>query len=243
MLRHSTRCMVLALTALSCTSRDQSVTYSENGVAQNVLAMIPYATSWANGVHADAVLYRIEVRSDTPSDKAPAQVLYSFYSPSDASYMTGTSEPTLAWSGAESQPWPASRPVPLPLPTVRLDFSAVWTTLRTTGISAVSSAALEVNQRNAAPVVAWTVLGQMKDMRESGVYLNALSGDRLYGHTLFEPPTVESQLDKAVSEYRGALRGDATESRGCPASSVAVPTNDPVICFDVRTRRYSARIR
>jgi hypothetical protein len=240
---HSTRNIALALFALACTSGDQRVTYSDDGVAQNVLALIPFATTWARGLHADAVLYRIEVRSDTPSEKPPAQVLYSFYAPSDNSFMTGTSEPTLAWSGAEPQRWPASKPIPLPLPTVPMDFAAAWTLLRTTGIETVSSAVLEVNQRNAAPVVAWTVLGQLKDVREAGVYLNALSGDRMYGHTLFEPPTVDAQTERAVSAYRGALRGNATDNRGCTARSVPVPANNPVICFDVGTRQYSARSR
>ena len=126
----------------------------------------------------------------------------------------------------------------MPLPADFLDFKAAWTKAVDAGVSRVSSAVLEVNQRNSIPVVAWTITGRMPDIRHSAVYIDALTGDRLNPPSLLEPPTSPAPVERAVSAYRGALRGDVAEVTGCEGKAIPVPIRQPVLCFDVVDRAY-----
>ncbi len=224
-----------------CRGKGDHLRYDDEGVATNVLGLVARNTRWARTQQADAVLYRIELRTDAASDNAPTDALYSFYSPASRTFMTATSDPRIPWDGAEAQDWPADRPEPLPLPVVPMDFTEAWQKAQDVGVRRVTSAVLEVNTRNTMPIVAWSILGQVPDIRESGVYLDALSGDRLYPHTLLEPPTSPLPVENAISRYRGALRGEATSSNGCAGKAVAIPAADPVTCFDAVTRAFSVR--
>jgi hypothetical protein len=79
----------------------------------------------------------------------------------------------------------------------------------------------------------------MADQREHGVYIDALSGERLYEHTLDEPPVSPTTLENAQSRYRGALRADRSDTAGCKAGSLAIPAAEPVVCFDPIRSVYS----
>lgn len=229
----------MAVALLGCKRNPDHLTYDADGVAQGVLAMIPHNTEWARTVQYDAVLYRIELRSDVSGDAAPTDALYSYYSPGSQVFLTATSDPRTPWEGAEPQDWPAGRRPPMPLPPVTIDFRAAWAQARTAGITQVSSAVVEVNQKNALPIVAWSIAGTTRDPREQGIYIDALSGDRLYQHTLAEPPIAPASLETAQSRYRGALRQETRGSRGCRSKSFPVPAVDPVVCYDPVRRFYS----
>lgn len=230
--------LAVAVVAAGCRAAPDHLTYDEEGVAQEVLAMIPYNTRWAQDRLPDAVLYRIELRHDAPADSAPAQALYSFYSARRNAFLTATSDPVVPWSGAEPLDWPAGKPAPFPLPPVKMDFREAWRRAAATGIYQVSSAVLEVNQRNGVPIVAWTISGRMADLRERGVYFDALSGERMYAHTLFDPPSTRAMVETAISTFRGALREDVTQDPNCPTRAVPVPARKPVTCFDANRGRY-----
>ena len=223
----------------ACSGPPDHLTYDADGVAQDVLALIPYNTAWAQRRVRDAVLHRIVLRADTPSDRPPTEVLYNFYAPRRKAILTATSDPAVPWSSSEPINLPPDHLPPLPLPPVRIDFREAWRLARAAGISRVSSAVLEVNQRNGVPVVAWTIAGDMPDLRERGVYFDALTGERLYAHTLFDPPTTAAQVEGAISTYRGALRGDVTQDAKCPKRFVPVPSRRPVTCVDVTTGAYA----
>ncbi len=229
---------MLAITLCGCNRAPERLTY-DDGVAHDVLALIAHNTEWAHTIQYDAVLYRIELRTDAPSDAAPTDALYSFFSPGSQVFLTATSDPRTPWEGAEPQAWPTGRRAPLPLPPVTVDFDKAWELARTAGITRVTSAVLEVNQRNALPIVAWSIAGDMRDPREHGVYIDALTGERLYEHTLDEPPVSPASLETAQSRYRGALRGTLRGSRGCKARSLPVPASGPVVCFDPIRRLYA----
>ncbi|MCC7052749.1 MAG: hypothetical protein IT355_05740 [Gemmatimonadaceae bacterium] len=222
-----------------CRAAPEHLSYDDDGVAHDVLALIPFNTKWAQGRIRDAVLYRIELRTDAAGERPPTDVLYSFYAPRRIAVLTATSDPEVPWAGAEPLELPDGRPVPMPLPPVKIDFREAWRLARAAGITRVTSAVLEVNQRNAMPIVAWSFTGQMADIRERGVYLDALTGARLYPHTLFDPPTTIGQVEAAISTYRGALRGDAAQDPRCPPHAVAVPSRRPVTCFDADRRTYT----
>lgn len=239
-IRGATIAAVVAL-VVACAGKVDHLSYDSDGVAKDVLALIPHNTEWARTKQADAVLYRIELRSESPSDAAPTEALYSYYSAGSQTFMTATSDQKIPWAGAEPQSWPAGRPAPLPLPPVTMDFKDAWKVAREAGIKAVSNAVLEVNTGNAVPVVLWAINGAATDMREGGIYLNALSGMRLLRTGLFDPPVVPVMVENAVSEYRGALRGTATAAKGCSGKAVAIPSDNPVVCFDAETRSYSVR--
>ncbi|MES3034782.1 MAG: hypothetical protein V4813_12360 [Gemmatimonadota bacterium] len=224
----------------ACTRKPDHLTYDGSGVAQDVLALIPHNTEWARTVQYDAVLYRVELRADPAGDGAPTDALYSFYSPGSQVFLTATSDPRTPWEGAEPQDWPVARRPPMPLPPVAIDFAAAWTQARNAGITRVSSAVLEVNQRNALPIVAWTITGSTRDPREQGIYIDALTGDRLYQHTLAEPPVSPASLETAQSRYRGALRAGTRGSGGCAAKSFPVPATDAVVCYEPVRRIYSS---
>jgi hypothetical protein len=230
----------IAAVLAGCTRKPDHVSYDADGVAQDVLALIPHNTEWARTVQYDAVLYRIELRSSVASDAAPTEALYSFYSPGSQVFLTATSDPRTPWEGAEPQDWPTTRRAPMPLPPVAIDFAAAWTTARNAGVTQVSSAVLEVNQKNALPIVAWSITGRTPDPREQGIYIDALTGDRLYQHTLAEPPLSPTSLETAQSRYRGALRQNTRGSRGCAPKSFPVPALDPVVCYDPVRRVYSS---
>lgn len=229
----------IAAALTGCTRNPDHLSYDADGVAQDVLALIPHNTAWARTVQYDAVLYRIELRSELSGDGAPTDALYSYYSPGSKVFLTATSDRRTPWEGAEPQDWPPGRRAPMPLPSVRIDFSAAWAQARNAGITQVSSAVLEVNQRNALPIVTWSITGATRDPREHGIYIDALTGDRLYEHTLTEPPISPASLETAQSRYRGALRQDSRSSRGCASKSFPVPMADPVVCYDPVRRIYS----
>ncbi len=230
--------MTIALAA--CVRKPDHLSYDAAGVAQDVLALIPHNTEWARTVQYDAVLYRVELRADGARDGAPTDALYSFYSPGSQVFLTATSDPRTPWEGAEPQDWPAGRRAPMPLPPVAIDFAAAWTQARNAGITKVSSAVLEVNQKNALPIVAWSITGTTRDPREQGIYIDALTGDRLYQHTLAEPPIAPASLETAQSRYRGALRQNSQGAGGCTSKSFPVPAADPVVCYDPVRRIYSS---
>jgi hypothetical protein len=237
-LHHRAVVVLVALTA-GCTSQPERLTYGSDGVAQDVLALIPFNADWAHTIEYDAVLYRIELRNDTPTDRAPTDAYYSFYSPGSKHFLTATSDPRTPWEGAEPQEWPPQRIAPLPLPRVTVDYPKAWQIARTAGIREVSRAVLEVNQKNTLPIVAWSIMGRMPDQREHGVYIDALTGERLYEHTLDEPPVSAASLEKAQSRYRGALRENRRDNFGCKAGSLAIPAAEPVVCFDPIRLVYS----
>lgn len=224
----------------ACKAKVDRLSYDSDGVAKDVLALIPHNDQWARSLQADAVLYRIELRSEAASDSAPAEALYSYYSAGSKTFMTATSDPKIPWAGAEPQDWPADRQPPLPLPPLTLDFKAVWAKAREGGLTKATSAVLEVNQRTMLPIVAWSIAGEMPDMREGGIYFDAVSFERMYHTRLVDPPTSATQLENAMSAYRGALRGDATDGKGCAGKAIAIPTINPVVCFDLADRSYSA---
>ncbi|MBC7562632.1 MAG: hypothetical protein H7305_06910 [Gemmatimonadaceae bacterium] len=227
-----------AVTLAACgPTRPDHVSFDDTGIAQNVLALVPHATSWARSERTDAVLHRIELRA-MPGAEPPTEVLYSFFSHSSRAFMTATSDPTLPWSTAEPQDWPETRPMPMPLPPVTIDFATVWKQAKALGIWNVSSAVLEVNTRNAAPYVFWSINGDTKDFRERGLYFDALTGERLYAHTVLEPTTSTEQVEAVTSRYRGALRGTMTGLNGCKDKAIGVPSADPVVCFDPQRRIY-----
>lgn len=227
---------------VSCSRADPSqMTYDADGVAQNVIAMIPHNTKWARSKAADAVLYRIELRASSPSDAVPTEALYSFYSPSSRTFMTATSDPKIPWAGAEPQPWPADRPAPPPLPTVTLDFAAAWTQAKEAKIEHVTAGVLEVNVQNPMMLTAWSFLGHMPNFEQHGVFFNAITGQRLNELALFDIPSSGIMVQNAVSEYRGALRNDATDTDvGCIKPAVRVPAQQSVVCYNVEARTYSA---
>ena len=73
---------------MSCSGKEPSqLTYDADGVAQNVIALIPHNTKWARSKQADAVLYRIELRVSTASGGVPSEALYNFYSPSSRTFI------------------------------------------------------------------------------------------------------------------------------------------------------------
>jgi hypothetical protein len=222
----------------SCRASPDHLSYDDDGVAQEVLALVPYNTKWARRIAYDAVLYRIELRTGAPGDSVPSEALYTYYSAGTRSFLTATSDPGTPWAGAEPMAWPVRRSAPLPLPSVKIDFKEAWRLASATGIYRVTSAVLEVNRRNGIPIVAWTFTGELSDLRERGVYFDALTGERLYAHTLFDPPTSTRQVEEATSIYRGALRGDIAQDTKCPKRAIAIPARRPVVCFDVERQRY-----
>jgi hypothetical protein len=228
-------------TLAACTSKPPThLTYDADSVATNVLALIAYNTEWARTNQADAVLYRIELRSDGASDTAPTEALYSFYSPGSSTFMTATSDPKIAWAGAEPQPWPADRAAPAPLPRITLDFADAWRQAKAAKISHVTRAVLEVNSGNAVPVNTWSILGQMPRIDEQGVFFNAISGKRINGRLLTEEPSTPRYIDDAIAEYRGALRENSPGSTvGCNGGAVRVPAERSVACYNVVARLYT----
>ena len=233
---------LVLVTTVSCSRTDPSqLTYDADGVAQNVVALIPYNTKWARSKQADAVLYRIELRTSGTSGPAPTDALYSFYSPSSRSFMTATSDPKIPWAGAEPQPWPADRPPPPPLPTVTLDFAAAWRQATEAKVEQVTAGVLEVNSRNPIPVAAWSFMGRMPNFEQHGVFINAITGQRLNELALFDVPSSGIMVQNAIAEYRGALRNDAPDTAGgCTRPAVRVPAENSVVCYDVEARTYSA---
>jgi hypothetical protein len=231
--------VVLAALITGCNNQPERLTYGSDGVAQDVLALIPFNVDWAHTIEYDAVLYRIELRNETPTDRAPTDAFYSFYSPGSQTFLTATSDPRTPWEGAEPQEWPPERSAPLPLPPVTVDYPKAWQIARNAGIRQVTRAVLEVNQKNTLPIVAWSIMGNMQDQREHGVYIDALSGERLYEHTLDEPPVSPATVENAQSRYRGALRANRRDNFGCKAGSLAIPAAEPVVCFDPIRLVYS----
>lgn len=214
------------------------VTFDEAHVAQDVLALLPRATTWARSQRMDAVIYRIELRPIPGVDGAPSEVLYNFFSHSSRAFMTATSDPHLPWATAEPQDWPSARPMPMPLPPVTIDFATIWTRATAVGIWNVTSAVLEVNTRNTMPYVLWSIAGDTKDFRERGLYFDALTGERLYAHAVHEPATSAEQVEAVSSRYRGALRGNVTGPNGCKDKAIGVPSAQPVVCYDAHNRTF-----
>jgi hypothetical protein len=240
LVRHITAVAAFA-PLLACGGKVEHLSYDGDGVAKDVAALIPFNTAWAQSKQPDAVLYRIELRSETPGEGAPTDALYSYFSAGSRTFMTATSDPRLPWAGAEPQDWPADRPVPLPLPRVTMDFKDVWKLVKAAGMKKVTTAVLEVNRGSAVPVVVWAVNGEAPDIREGGIFYNAVSGVRMLRTGLFDPPASPRMVDNALTEYRAALRGDATGPNGCSGKAVAIPAQAPVVCFDAESRQYSVR--
>lgn len=238
------RC-ITAVTAVAllagCRGKVEHLSYDSDGVAKDVLALIAHNTAWAQSKQPDAVLYRIELRTETPGEGPPTDALYSYYSSGSQTFMTATSDPRLPWAGAEPQDWPNDRPPPMPLPPITMDFKDVWKLATAAGLKKATNAVLQVNQGSTLPVVVWAINGEAQDIREGGVFFNAVSGMRMLRTTLFDPPAAQLLTDNALSEYRGALRGEATGPNGCSGKAVAVPRDNPVVCFDAEARQYSAR--
>ena len=239
------RCHIATVAAFAlltaCGGKVEHLSYDAEGVAKDVTALIPFNTAWAQSKQPDAVLYRIELRSETPGDGPPTDALYSYFSAGSRTFMTATSDPRLPWAGAEPQDWPAERPVPLPLPRVTMDFKDVWKLVKAAGMKKVTTAVLEVNRGSSMPVVIWAVNGEAQDIREGGIFYNAISGVRMLRTSLFDPPVSPRMVDNALTEYRGALRGTATGPNGCSGKAVAIPEGAPVVCFDAEARQYSIR--
>ena len=232
----------MLLATVSCGRKEPSqLTYDADGIAQNVLALIPYNTTWARSRQADAVLYRIELRTSSASGTVPTDALYSFYSASSRTFMTATSDPKIPWAGAEPQAWPADRPAPPPLPTVTLDFAAAWKQAKEAKVEQVTAGVLEVNTHSPMMLTAWSFVGRMPNFEQHGVFFNAITGQRLNELALFDLPSSALMVSNALSEYRGALRNDATDTEvGCTKPAVQVPAVQSVVCYDVEARTYSA---
>jgi hypothetical protein len=122
-----------------------------------------------------------------------------------------------------------------------MDFKDVWKLVKAAGMKKVTSAVLEVNRASAVPVVVWAVNGEAPDVREGGIFHNAISGVRILRTGLFDPPASPRMVENALTEYRAALRGDATGPNGCSGKAVAIPAAAPVVCFDAEARQYSVR--
>ena len=237
--------LALLAATVACSRNDPTqLTYDADSVAQNVLALIPYNTQWARAQEADAVLYRIELRTSSPSSAVPTDALYSFYSPSSQTFMTATSDPKIPWAGADPQPWPADRRPPPPLPAVTLDFAAAWKQAKDAKVEHVTSAVLEVNTRNPLLLTAWSFVGRMPNYQLHGVFINARTGQRLNELALFDVPSSELMVSDMLSEYRGAVRNDAADSQaGCIRPAVPVPAEQSVVCYNVEDRSYSTLTR
>jgi hypothetical protein len=229
----------LLLLLSGCGGAVTQLSYDSDGVARDVLALVAYNTQWAREQQPEAVLYRIELRSDAPSDTAPQYALYNFYVPSTRTFLTATSDPTVPWDGAEAQEWPADQPVPLPLPPIPMDFKDAWRKAREAGLTKATSAVLEVNRRTTLPIVTWSLSGTMPDIREGGAYFNALTGDRVRLTLLADPPMSPTLMEKFTAQYRSALRGNSAGSPRCSGRAIAIPEAAPVVCFDVPSRQYS----
>jgi hypothetical protein len=246
------RLSLAAATLLACDREPDHLSYDSDGVAKNVLALIPHNTAWARSSFPDAMLYRVELRADAGSDEAPSVALYSYFSPASRQFLTATSEPKVPWSGAEPQAWPADRPAPPPLPDVPTDFRAAWEKARGFGIKNATTAVLEVNAANALPIVTWTVLGEMKDLMQRGVYLDALTGERISPAQLREPPTAQVQVEIALTSIRKAFATStstqASESKAanlgrCQGNAVPVSTETTARCYDFALKGFTAGVR
>jgi hypothetical protein len=242
------RGLLLLSLAAGCSSQPEKLSYDGDGVAKDVLALIPFNTAWARTKFPDAMLYRIELRNDSAQADGPPNVaLYSFFSPGSRQFLTASSEPSIPWSGNEPQAWPNNRPAPAPLPPVTLDFRDAWRKAREAGVTNVSSAVLDVNLMNALPHVAWSVLGTMKDIRQRGVFFSALTGNRLNGLELTEPPTSPVQAEIALTTIRAAFerslpkpQTDSAAPRSrCVGTAVPVSAQAGFRCYDFAARAYS----
>jgi hypothetical protein len=243
------RVLLLVSLAIACSAAPEKLSYDGDGVAKDVLALIPFNTTWARTKFPDAMLYRIELRNDSAqADGPPTVALYSFFSPGSRQFLTASSEPSIPWSGNEPQAWPSERPAPAPLPPVTLDFRDAWKKARESGVTNVSSAVLEVNGMNALPHVAWSVLGAMKDIRQRGVFLNALSGERLNGLELTEPPTSPVQSEMALTSIRNAFERSLTRTQTdgasrpgrCVGTAVPISAESGFRCYDFATHAFTA---
>jgi hypothetical protein len=231
---------MLALAALgACRGPVDHLSYDSDGVAKDVLALVAHNTIWARTLEPDAVLYRIELRSDKPGDSAPTYALYSFYAPRANAFMTASSDPKTPWDGAEPQYWPLDALPPLPLPAVPMDFREAWVRARDAGLTNVSSAVLEVQRRFGFPIVVWTLTGQLPGTTDGAVYFNAITKDRIQVSTLVSPPASPLVAEQALFEYRRALRGRGGRPDACSGPAIAIPAVAPVICFEVGSRTYS----
>ncbi len=232
----------MAATALiaACGAGGDAISYDSDGVARGVLDLVPRNTAWARSLEPDAVLYKIELRPESPGATAPSSVLYNFYAPRANAFMTATSDPKVPWEGAEPQYWPLDQIQPMPLPAVAMDFREAWDRARAAGLTNVTSVTLEVQRRFGLVLVVWSLLGKVPQAGEDGVYFNALSKERLLRATLINPPASPLMVEKAMFEYRRALRGKATGKSPCYGPGVPIPVQNPVVCFNVDSRDYTA---
>lgn len=242
--RRAARCLTAfaaaAVLAAACGAGGEQLSYDSNGVARGVLGLVARNTEWARSIEEDAVLYRIELRPESPSDRAPSYVLYNFYSPRANVFMTATSDPRVPWEGAEPQDWPVDQIQPMPLPAVAMDFRDAWERAKAAGLTNVTSASLEVQRRFGLALVVWSLIGTLPQAGEGGVYFNALSKERIYRAALISPPESPLMIEKAMFEYRRALRGPQTGKSPCRGPGIPIPAQKPVVCFNVESRDYSA---
>ncbi len=231
----------VAVTVLvaACSATGDELSYDSEGVASGVLDLVPRNREWAQSIEPDAVLYRIELRPESPSAKAPSSVLYNFYAPGVNAFMTATSEPKVPWDGAEPQDWPKDQIQPMPLPAVAMDFREAWDRAREAGLTNVTNVTLEVQRRFGVVLVVWSLLGKVPQAGEDGMYFNALSKERILRATLINAPASPLMVEKAMFEYRRALRGKPTTKSICAGTAIPIPADDPVVCFDVDSREYS----
>jgi hypothetical protein len=241
--RSATRWLTAAAVALlcgACGAGGDELSYDSDGVARGVLDLVPHNTEWARSIEPDAVLYRIELRPESPTATAPSSVLYNYYSPGANAFMTATSDPRVPWEGAEPQAWPADQIQPMPLPAVAMDFTEAWEQAKAAGLTKVKSVTLEVQRRFGLVLVVWSLLGTLPQAGEDGVYFNALSKERLLRATLISPPASPLMVEKAMFEYRRALRGKAGIGKSpCEGTGIPIPTSEPAVCFNVESRNYS----
>ncbi len=225
----------------ACGAGGDSISYDSDGIARGVLDLVPHNTEWARSIEPDAVLYRIELRPESPSATAPTSVLYNFYAPRENAFMTATSDPKVPWEGAEPQYWPLDQIQPMPLPAVAMDFREAWDRAGAAGLTQVTSVTLEVQRRFGLVLVVWSLLGKVPQAGEDGVYFNALSKERVLRATLINPPSSQLMVEKAMFEYRRALRGTAATGKSrCSGPGIAIPALHPVVCFNVDSRDYTA---
>jgi len=231
--------VAVSVLVAACIDSGDELSYDSDGVARGVLELVPRNTEWARSIEPDAVLYRIELRPESPTATAPSSVLYNFYAPGANAFMTATSDLKVPWEGAEPQYWPLDQIQPMPLPAVALDFREAWDRARDAGLTKVTTVTLEVQRRFGVVLVVWSLLGKVPQAGEDGVYFNALSKERIRRATLINPPASPLMVEKAMFEYRRALRGKATGKSPCHGPGIPIPAQLPVVCFNVDSRDYT----
>lgn len=217
----------------------------KNGVPQHVLANREENGEWAKERHKDAYLYSIVINS-VNGDSTFQDITYHYFSPGKNVHFTSMTDARYGWAGSQDFPWPTGQRLPIPLPEkINVDFNDVWEMGQKEGIRRVNTALLESSDYKAVPRIAWAMPGDMPEGRERGLYVDAISGERIRRNDLYDPPTSDAQIIAAVNRMRGAYGGGGgwfgggTSAGGADCAGgtrVWVPGNG---CLDLYNRNWS----